>query len=76
MVTRRNGRSCHGGAGFPPAHSSGTFEFSFANVAKRHAINEETITNRLRRMHEVGFVQGSGKVGDVKMPTLGRLRSE
>ena len=31
---------------------------SFANVAKRLAIDEDTVRNRLRRMHEVGFLQG------------------
>ena len=31
---------------------------SFANVAKRLALDEETVRNRLRRMNEVGFLQG------------------
>lgn len=31
---------------------------SFANVAERLAIDEETVRNRLRRMNEVGFLQG------------------
>lgn len=31
---------------------------SFANVANRLAIDEETVRNRLKRMNEVGFLQG------------------
>jgi len=31
---------------------------SFANVAKRFAIDEETVRNRVKRMNKVGFLQG------------------
>lgn len=31
---------------------------SFANVAERLALDEETVRNRLKRMNEVGFLQG------------------